>query len=118
MASVLFPLMVLGLFPRAARANPFFVLSGITFLAAAFFFYFVGESGQRLGSGNFTWGAGVALMVWYVAGVLVLLRRNLPTFFGYSWADRVRSLVVYTVLLLHVISGLAWLPLAGARAWW
>ena len=66
-ASVVFPLVVVAMWPRASWRSASMRLAWDTFAIGLFFFYFVAESGPRLPDGNFVWSGQMAAFALFVA---------------------------------------------------
>ena len=119
LASIVFPLVVVAMWPRASWNSASMRLAWGAFAIGLFFSYFVAESGRRLGDGNFLWsGQMAAFMLFVVSAAFVraeLARERL-------WPGLARGLIVAIVLAMHVESGIRHAlvklePLQWAR-WW
>lgn len=93
--SILFPLAVWLVQPRATRQDGAWLLAGLAFLVGAAQMYLLGEGGERLLHGNFRWGAQIGLFLWLAASLRLCLAHK-PA----------RPLV--WVYLAHVAAGLAY----------
>lgn len=103
--SILFPLVVLLSYPRAAlRSTAMWLAWGVFALAAAQV-YLLAQTGLRQGHGNFLWGAIAASFILFVASMHTLLH-TAPTN-PRAWRDP-RVWLCGLVFVLHVISGLLW----------
>lgn len=107
--SVAFPLFVGVRAALRRRWSDPLVLSGLTFLFALFFSYFVAESGRRMFHGNFVWTGQIGAFLFFVCAVSDFFRERASG--RPDWTDGVGFLL----LGLHVLSGLVWagLNLAG-----
>jgi hypothetical protein len=109
-ASILFPLAVYALYAKRATQDFALNLSWLIFLIGSFYAYFLAESGPRFASGNFLWGAQVALFILFVSSVVFLMRQEIR-----ARGERVAALKLSTrcviciiVFGLHFVSGLGW----------
>lgn len=101
--SMLFPLGVVLLHPRAALKDTALLLTwsvyGVTLVQA----YFLNQSGAQAMHGNFLWGAFVGLFVVFIYSWVYLLRlyRDRES---WSW----RLYLCIGLYMLHVVSGVFW----------
>ncbi len=103
--SALFPLLVYGMYPRAAVRSLWLTLAWLTFLVGAAYMYLLVEGGAKLGHANFTWSAQVALWVLFAASLAFFMQQNRSL----RWSPRL--LVGVLAFGLHLVSGLHWYSL-------
>lgn len=107
--SILFPLVVYGLYWRQAFRDIGLNISWLAFGAGATFAYFFSESGIRGNDGNFMWGAMITLFILFVFSWRFLLYQLVPVAgrAGRDW----RFYTCLGIYGLHVVSGLLWFGL-------
>jgi hypothetical protein len=109
--SILFPLVVYGLFFKAAQRNLGLNLAWLLFIVGAFQAYFLAETGNRFVQGNFLWSGQIALFILMVMTVLFLLKQQ-------AARQPARLLVCTFVLALHIISGLLFYAVTATLPGW
>jgi hypothetical protein len=108
--SILFPLVVLLLYFKAALRNNKMVLAWLIFLFGAFVTYFLYEKGLRALHGNFTWSGQITLFVLFVSSTLFLLQEEKQRLFDKPFLRKFsyRFGICAVVGLLHVVCGIIW----------
>ncbi|MBC7812294.1 MAG: hypothetical protein H7175_14155 [Burkholderiales bacterium] len=105
--SVAFPLSVYLLNFRRARQSSALNLAWLVFLVAAFYAYFLAESGARIEHGNFFWGAQASLLLLFITSLLFVLRERLLDFpADGSLTMKKRTFLSLALYGLHLVSGL------------
>jgi hypothetical protein len=100
--SIIFPVTASLSFWTVLKNQVDFRLSWLIFLAGCVTTYFFAETGVRFSHLNFIWGSAIGLFLL----VFVLVRRLL-TFVTRS-ENKVRALICYLALGLHILSGILW----------
>jgi hypothetical protein len=95
--SFLFPALVLYFNFEQARKDPRLILSWLVFGVGIFFTYFLGESGKRLGDGNFVWSGEISLFLLFAVSTLFCLDTPLLT--------KKSANILLTGWMLHVVFG-------------
>jgi hypothetical protein len=115
MLSLLFPLCVLCLDPRAAVRRVPLALAWVVFAIGAFYSYFVIESGPGRLDGNFTWSGQISLYVLFAFSLVFFLERVA------SRKLNAVDIACGIALGLHVLCGMIW-ACTQARSdsafWW
>jgi hypothetical protein len=113
--SLLFPLSVLCLNPRAAIRRVSLALAWVVFAIGAFYSYFVIESGPGRLDGNFTWSGQISLYVLFAFSLVFFLKRVA------SRKLNAVNIACGIALGLHVLCGVTW-AFTQARTdsafWW
>jgi hypothetical protein len=102
-ASIVFPLVVVAMWPGASWRSPSMRLAWGAFAISLFFSYFIAESGTRLGDGNFVWSGHMAVFVLFVVSA-AFVRAELAR--ARLWPGLMQGLIVAVVLAVHVESGI------------
>lgn len=107
--SILFPLCVTCVYRQQAAKSNLLKIAWLAFVASALYAYFLSESGTRMRSGNFMWGAQVGLLLLFFASVVFLIQQNpLQRLANGLIAMSPGFIVCITVFSLHLISGVLW----------
>lgn len=109
LGSILFPLLVLLLYPRGAVRDVHLGLGWLGFLAGAGWWYLFIERGPRWEHGNLGWSAQISLFLLFVASAAFVARRYLAQpIAAPTRGEILRLSAVGVALALHVGSGLVW----------
>lgn len=102
--SILFPLLVVVFYWRAALNDVSLKIAWLTFASGAFYTYFLAEN-RSYTDGNFTWSGQITVFILFVAATLFLIRHNRESFTvrPLSW----RLVICVLAFLLHLASGIA-----------
>lgn len=98
--SIAFPLALLLRCPRQVIQDRILVFTWGMFFTGAFYAYFIGEAGERLVHGNFTWSGHLALWLLMIA--------SLMRWQAWQNDDHRSDWLIGTVFALHVFSGIIW----------
>jgi hypothetical protein len=108
--SIFFPLVILCIYKKDYLKDRINLLATSAFLLGVLQLYLLAESGNRLGAGNFRWGAQITLFILFVSTVQYLWEK---TDFGK------KELVAITVgLSPHIIAGIIyWLHCLSSKGY-
>lgn len=102
--SIAFPLAYAALYPRSLRRSTYLGLAWATFLFGWLWLALAAESGERMSSLNFSWGAYLACYVLFIATIADWLQRAPDD--GSLLGRRLRGVVLGLLLSAHLVSGL------------
>lgn len=114
--SILFPLVIYGLYWPQARRDTGFNLAWACLLAGVAWTYFFVDSGDRA-AGNLVWNGQSAVLVLYLAAALFWLRQNRWLNAGQPPAHAVRWWISAGVFGLHLTSGIIWYVIHAMTPW-
>ena len=95
--SILYPLVVAGLYFRETARDMRMVLAWLSFLLSALYTYFLAEGPPRTLDGNFTWSSEIALLVLFSVSTLFVLEQ--------IQAGKLKAAIPGLVWVAHVASG-------------
>lgn len=100
-SAILFPLIVILLYPKKAFGSPYIVFPWIYYLVSLFIFYVFFEEGSRAMHANFVWGYVVGVKILFLFSFVTFYRLNAkPTKFSYLKAS-----IGYSILFSHFVVG-------------
>jgi hypothetical protein len=116
--SIAFPLLASILAYKEAKKENNLIFAWITFIIAAMYTYLLTETGSLAGDINFEWSGEIALFILFVETTSFVFTQFPLIFTKVRFVFK--KLVLYLVLALHFLSGIAWYlgELLQRKMWW